>query len=456
MDPIDRPYLHGAFAPVDRETTALDLPVHGTIPAELDGLFVRNGPNMLRRARRGEGNVPDFTGEGMLHGVRLRGGRAEWYRSRFIRSRSARRAAPGPRPPGPRHSLRDVVNTNVVAHGDLLLGLVEAGCTPVRLSSTLETVEYTDLGGTLPHGYSAHPRRDPVTGELHAIAYSPLLPFLEYIVLDGDARARTVQRIEVTGRPLVHDMALTPRFVLFLDSPVVFRIIGAITGQAPFAWDPRRANRIGVLPRDGGGAVRWFEVAPGFSFHLVNAYEDGEAIVLRTCRYERLFEPGQARPFDRSSVLWEYRVDLRSGSVAEEQLDDRDEDIPGIDGRLQGRDHRWAYTLAFPDPSGVREPGALLKRDLRDGSVSESDLGPATVPGEAVFVASGPGEDEGWLLSFVYDRTTDRSELVILDAPEFTAPPIARIRLPIRVPVGFHGSWVPDASLDAIDRALSR
>ena len=227
----------------------------------------------------------------MVHGVRLRDGRAEWYRNRWVRSRGVSRALGEAKAPGPRHNVLDAVNTHVVGHAGLTLALVEAGCAPAELSLELDTLRYTDFDGTLPGGFSAHPKYDPATCELHAIAYKPFRRHVQYVVLGPGARVRKVVPVPVPATPIMHDMALTQNYVILFDMPARFSSPLRVLRGAVYNWDPDYPARFGVLPRNGTGAdVRWFSIDPCFILHTVNAYEYGSRIVLEGMRYERVMD----------------------------------------------------------------------------------------------------------------------------------------------------------------------
>jgi carotenoid cleavage dioxygenase-like enzyme len=433
----------GVFAPAPREHTEHALRVDGDLPPELDGLFTQIGPAPVGRPRRAlDGTYPWFMQEGLVCGVRLRHGRALWYRNRWVRSRRAARAL-GERPaPGPRHFLIDTVNTNVVAHHGVLLALIESGCLPAQLSETLDTIGYTDLGGQLPRGFAAHPKVDPVTGDLHALAYSPLRSWAEYLVLSPDGRVTRSDRIELGGRPLLHDIALTPHSVVFLDLPVRFDPLRCVARAFPYRWRDRHHSRIGVLPRTGG-PVRWLAIEPCFVFHLVGAEETADGgLTVRGLRYDRLFDDPAPEPFTQPATLWEWHASATADHATARPLYDRPHELPRSDPRRTGRPHRYYYAVAQdtakPDRSG------LLRFDLRHEDAETLELPAGVVAGELVFVprAADGAETDGWLVHFQTDLTTDTTALVVRDAAALTEAPRAVVRLPVRVPVGAHSSWI--------------
>ncbi|MDG4774995.1 carotenoid oxygenase family protein [Solwaraspora sp. WMMD792] len=430
--------------PVAYETTGseTDLVVTGRLPAELDGCLVRIGPNPTRPDPRAH----PLVGDGMVHGVRLRHGRALWYRNRWVRSDSVARTRGELPIPGPRHGLSDNANANVIRHAGRTLALGEAGVLPIELDGELDSVARTDFDATLPHGFTAHAETDPVTGELFAVAYYHDLPYVEHLVVGVDGRVQRSTRIEVVGTPLMHSVALTDRHTVLFDLPVAFDPALAHAGSRfPYAWSAGRPARIGLLPRAAAGPdVRWFEVDPCYVFHPVNAYETADRCVIDVVRHERVFDRDRRAPGECAPTLWRWTLDLTSGSVTAEQLDDIPQEFPRIDDRRKTTPYRYAYTVAMQDGAGALGGSALLRHDLDRRDVAVHDFGPHREAGEAVFVPRGPvgAEDDGWLLTFVYDGRVDRSSLVVLDAADFTGEPVAVVHLPVRVPSGFHANWL--------------
>ncbi|GGR32132.1 carotenoid oxygenase family protein [Streptomyces roseolus] len=446
-------YLSGRFAPVTEEVTALHLPVTGRIPEHLDGRYLRIGPNPL--------GVEDpaahlwTLGAGMVHGVRIRDGRAEWYRNRWVRSSSVADRLGEPRRGTPVDPRTDVSpNVQVAGLDGRTFALLEGGIRPYELTYELDTVGPCDLGAT-PEGFSAnaHAVFDPHTRELHALGFLYGSDHVQHIVMDGTGAVVRSALIHAPGNPYMHDFALTENHVVLFDGPVVFSPAHLATG-IPFAWDRDRPARVGLVPRTGGG-VRWFEVAPSLVGHTLNAYEDGTDVVVDLVRHPEGFDirnVGASRP-----TLDRWRIDPVRGRVREERLDDRVQEFPRIDPRRTGRPHRYGYTAAvelYAPPVGPDDPrpdagfsNALLKHDLLRGTTEAHEFGRFGAVGEGVFVAaeSPAAEDDGYVMAYVHDPERGAADLVILSAQDFTGEPVARVHLPVRVPLGLHGNWVPGA-----------
>ena len=432
-------HLRGNYAPVTEEVTAFDLPVSGAIPRELEGLYLRNGPNPKTGT-----SAHWFVGDGMVHGVRLENGRAAWYRNRWVRTKALENPElPFVKEDGSVDRTIVVANTNVIGHAGRIFALVENGF-PTELTPGLDTRGTCDFGGKLQSAFTAHPKHCPKTGELHFFGYGFFPPFLTYHVLDAKGNLARSLEIPVPGPTMMHDFAITERHVLFMDLPVVFDLEQALSGQGgmPYHWNDEYGARIGVMPRDGSAAeLRWYEIEPCYVFHPWNAFETADGrIVLDVARYPELWRKN-ASQFE-SATAHRFTLDPKSGNVKEERLDDRPIEFPRVDDRRSGSRHRYGYTVA--SLGGVDEGGfqGLLKYDFEQGTSVAHDFGPGRATGEGVFVPAGKGEDEGYVLSFVYDEATNGSTLSILDAQNLAKPPVAEVALPQRVPFGFHGNWV--------------
>jgi carotenoid cleavage dioxygenase len=439
-------YHEGVYAPVGEELTAFDLKVEGALPPELRGLYLRNGPNPATPPEPGQ---HWFAGDGMVHGVAIAQGKALWYRNRFVRTallaRTGRPAAPSAeRTPSPS-------NTNVIRHAGRILALCEPDSLPVELSRELESIGVYDFGGALARGFTAHPKIDPSSGELHVCGYDLVrAPHLTYHVISRDGRYVRAVPIDLPRGTIAHDFAITERRVVFLDLPV--RPDTAAVGRFdrfPLRWQPETGARVGVMPRDGKSEdVRWFEVEPCYVFHPMNAYDDGDRVVLDVVRYPVLHGGPHPvlGPFDEEgTTLDRWTLDLASGRAREERLCDRALEFPRVDERCTGRRHRYGYaTTLARGPRGF-DPAGLAKYDLAGGTVEVHEFGAGSAAGEPVFVPASPmaGEDEGWLLAIVHDGARSAGDLVVLDASRPSAQPVARILLPAPVPAGFHGNWLP-------------
>ncbi|MFB7126533.1 carotenoid oxygenase family protein [Kitasatospora sp. NPDC056273] len=458
MSTVTNPFT-GGYAPVEEEVTAFDLPVTGTIPAELNGRYLRNGPNGMRPEDPRPRHL--FAGYAMVHGVRLLDGRARWYRNRLVRSAAVAEAL-GERPrPGAVPRIADVApNTHVIGHADRTLALVEGGFRPYELSYEIETVGAGDFCGTLPDGFAAHPKLDPVTGELHAITWQrDDSERLRHLVVSPEGVVVRAVDIPVPHRPVVHDMALTRNFAVVLDLAGRVSMPDNLARKTyPAVWDETRGARVGLLPRDGT-EVRWFEVEPCFVFHTLNAHEDGDRVVVDVVRYPRMFAGG-AVDGQSSPTLDRWTVDTVSGTVTETRLDDRPQEFPAVNPAVLGGAHRYGYSTvatqllrhlaATADDLDALPPeaagDALIKHDLRQQSSTVRQFGAGRYTGEVSFVPreGARGEDDGYLLTYVHDPERGASDLVVLSAEDFAGAPLATVHLPVRVPAGFHGSWIPD------------
>lgn len=461
-------HLAGNNAPVADEVTVVPTEVEGSIPGDLAGLFVRNGPN----PRTGWSSHL-FEGDGMVHGLALAGGTARWYRNRYVRT-------PLYQHPGvARHALAfdaatnrvdhriTTANTHVVAHAGRLLALEEGGF-PYLLTPTLDTVGPYTFGGALRTPMTAHPKVCPATGELLFFGYQLRPPYLTYHRASASGRLLASVPVTLPAATMMHDFAITGTRVVFADSPIVFDPAALAAGGGPWRWDAGHQARLGVMPRAGGdGEVRWFDVEPGHLSHTANAYDRGDDEVLVTGTRLAPLDGGSSTAAAAAAAaggfggglptLYQWRLDLATGAVREGPVDDTAAEYPRIAEDRVGRSHRYAYAASFvldaePDRAAVH------RYDLADGAARSSHHLPrGHTCGEAVFVASGGAasppeggrEDDGYLLSFAHDRGRGTSYLLVLAADDIGAEPVARVHLPVRVPGGFHGSWIPDEMSDA-------
>lgn len=443
-------YLQGRFAPVPDENHAADLTVRGSLPPDLDGRYLRNGPNPLP----GEDKGHWFTGPGMLHGIRLRNGRAEWYRNRWVRTRNLE-GHPFIREDRTVDLASTPANTHVIRHAGTVLALCEVGL-PYWVSPSLETVGPYDFAGRLTTAMTAHPKEDPVTGELHLFGTGPTAPHLTYHRVTAEGQLLDSRPIDVPGPTMMHDFAITEHHVIWMDLPVVLDPALAGRGGMPYRWDEEYGARLGVMSREPGSTdVRWYDVEPCYVFHVGNAYENERGhVVLDAVRHGpagfrnawadiggTAGPNGLPRPAGAASrplaVLHRWTLDPVTGRAAESELDDRAAEFPTHNETLTGRRHRYLYTVS---------DDGIAKHDLARGTGHAYETPGSRYAGEAVFApaADGTGEDEGWLMSIVSDDDGRAGELLVLDATDLSVQAV--VELPHPVPAGFHGSWLPESA----------
>jgi carotenoid cleavage dioxygenase-like enzyme len=455
----DNPFLQGNFGPWRMEGVADDLTVVGAIPHELNGTYYRNGPNP---AFEPPGRYHWFDGDGMVHAITLADGRAH-YRNRYVLSAGLKEERAAGRglfsglldiDPSEAPRFKNTGNTNIVWHAGRLLALMEAAF-PTRMEPrTLDTLGELDFDGRLVGPMTAHPKMDPETGEMLFFGYSPFPPHLQYHVADRDGRLVRSEVIDVAWPSMMHDFAITRDHVIFILCPLVFSLENVAKRGGVFSWEPERGTRLGVMPRSGGNTdVKWFETEASYVFHPMNAFADGDAIVLDVARYGRLdFMSPQATANpnwrdQNAARMHRWRIDLRAGGVKSTPLDDIVAEFPRVDARRLGRRHRFGYTVARePELNDSAEPlwTAIKKYDLERGSAETRRFGAENGVGEPLFVprTDGAAEDDGWVLVLAYDHARNTSDFHVLEARDLGGEPVATVHLPHRVPYGFHGNWV--------------
>ncbi|WP_337185542.1 carotenoid oxygenase family protein [Phenylobacterium sp.] len=468
---VSDPLLSGAFAPLRAEYDLADVPVEGDLPPALSGTLYRIGPNP-RFPPLGPYNP--LQGEGMIHAFRIGGGRVA-YRNRWVRTRrwrledAAGRAlfATG----DPRLGDASVAgvdgqgaaNTQMVFHAGRLLAL-EEGHPPFEVApGTLDPIGPYDFGGALEGPMTAHPKLDPRTGEMVFFGNFPDRRFDGALALHmADAAGRLVRSARIAGPypALVHDFAITARWVVFVVCPLTLSLERLRAGRPPVAWEPGRGSWLGLIPRAGGEAS-WRPAPPGMAWHTLNAFEADGAIHLDLCLQAAPAFPLADSGADSGAGSWADgattpEADLRQrlyrwsfapegGEVATRRLSDEVCEYPRIDERFLG----WPCRYGFLGAGGGPGTGDLLHRaigvfDHAEGRMALWRAGPGQSVSEPVFAAR-PGSDregDGWLLSVVYEAAEDRSWLGVFDAGAAEAGPIARADLPHRVPAGFHGIFV--------------
>lgn len=454
------PFLEGNFAPLREEFTDDALKVTGVLPKELDGLFVRNGPNPQFDP---VGNYHWFDGDGMLHGVRLRGGKAS-YRNRFIRTKKYEdekkagkaiykgileppdlaKAAKGENP------FQNPANTALVYHNAKLLALYEVAEPWEITVPDLGTVGPHTFGGKLKHPFTAHPKLDPATGEMLTFGYVPNRPLVLFSTVNKAGELVRTVPVKLDRPAMIHDFVITPKWAIFPAWPQTFDMTRMFKGQSPWFFDKDKPTKWVLVPRAGDGKPLAFETKTAFAFHLLNAHESGDEVVVVGSRYPRFpgavsFGENDDDKTPNKSVPYRWRLNTKTMAVTEEAIDDTATEFPRHNDALVGKELKYGY-FGFGEGDffdGVR------KYDLTTGKSSDHKYGGGRFGGECVFVPKpgGKAEDGGWLLTFVFDKAAGKSELVVLDAADVAARPVARVHLPTRVPYGFHGVWVPGEKL---------
>lgn len=466
-DPDDNLFLIGDFEPVCEESTIADLHVEGKLPKDLNGFFLRNGPNPQFPPKN---NYHLFEGDGMVHGVHLEDGKAS-YRNRYVRTAAWKKEHAAGKSLYPsvldpidwKHTAQSILsgelpvpnraNTAFVWHHGKLLALWEGGVPHEISLPELGTVgEYT-FAKQLSHNFTAHPKVDPETGELIFFGYQAIPPYLQHSVADASGRITHTTSVPIERPTMFHDAAITKGHTVFIDTPALIDFTGPLRGEPFFKWSPEHGARIGVLPRYAEGrAIKWFDVAPCFVFHVFNAHEEESEIVLHACRFrtypalvdlsgrskvknlERLLK-------DALAVAFTWRLNLDSGKVTETPLDDISTEFPQVNQSLTGRKTRYGYCTAITDIQRC----TYHKYDFDSATRTSHRLGKDRVTGEALFVPreDPKTEDDGYVLALSYDRVKGHTELVIIPADDFASPPLARVIIPRRIPAGFHAAWVP-------------
>ncbi|NEU78238.1 carotenoid oxygenase family protein [Nostoc sp. UIC 10630] len=450
------PYLDRNFAPIREEITTDKLPVIGELPLDLSGMFVRNGPNPQWTPI---GQYHWFDGDGMLHGVQISNGVAT-YRNRYVQTdgwKKEREAGEAlwsgllepPRMDNPHGPRKNTANTALVWHAGQMLALNESGKPHAIKLPELETIGEYSYNGKLISAFTAHPKVDPVTGEMIFFGYSVFTPpYLQYSVVSAQGELLRTVPIDLSIGVMMHDFAITENYTIFMDLPLTFSAERSQRGEPVMMFERDRPSRFGILPRHGDNSnIRWFESPSCYVFHTLNAYEDGDEVVLIACRMSSttvlISDDSQPDPEGNIPRLYRWRFNLSTGTVREEMLDDVASEFPRVNENLLGRQTRYGYSNKMANSSLPLFEG-IIKYDLNSGNSQTHEFGQGRYGGEAVF-APRPGaiaEDDGWLVTFVHDENSNTSELVVVNAQDVTAEPVARVIIPQRVPYGFHGAWV--------------
>lgn len=459
----------GAFQDLPREHGFEPLRVEGEIPEGLEGTLFRNGPSLL--GSFGERYRHWFDGDGAVSAVRLAGGRAEGAvklvqtQGLAAERKAGRRlfGAYGTVAPGSRLrrlgriQTKNAANTSVLAWNDRLFALYEGGL-PTELSADdLSTIGTTDLDGAVRMGFSAHPHRV----EERRASYNFGLRYgrvteLDLFELPDGAGARRIASLPLSAPVLLHDFAATPNHLVFFVAPVRVRVFRAMLGIGSFsdnlAWTPPEGTEVIVVPIDDPARPVRFGVDAFFQWHFANAFERGGELVVDMVRYgdfdtnrwlgemvDGAASAGATGTFTRAVV------DPKRGTLRAEARWDASCEFPRVSPLVEGKPYRFAY-VASHLPEGRRGMYQRITRlDVEEGRAVHAPLPEGHFPSEPIFVPrpGGTKEDEGWLVSLVYDAGAHGSHLAILAADALERGPIARAFFDHHLPFTFHGAWRP-------------
>lgn len=466
------PALSGNNAPVHQEDVFTDMPVIGQVPVDLNGLYVRNGPNAFYPP---DWRYHAYDGDGMLHAVQFDRGRVT-YRNRWIQTAALQEEqAAGHalwkglkepwRSDRPDEPLKNTSNTDVKYHAGRLISMWYRSGMPYALDPVnLQTLGPADYGGAIRR-ISAHSRPDEHTGELLFFDYALKPPYMQYGVIGADLQLRHRIDVDLPGPSLPHDMAVTEHYTILHDLPLRPDPEALAAGRYKVRFFADQPSRFGVVPRYGQAhEVRWFNAKPTYLLHVVNAWEEGDEVVMVGTPYRvHQDESGQIDAHrleqtihlrQRDFILYEWRFDMRTGQTRERVIDDvLNTEFPVINSRFQGRQNRYTYNVLFPQ-GGREEPRfpGLVKYDLRTGGYLAFSAGPKFFYNESGFAPrdGATEEDDGYLVTLVWNPDDSRSEIQIFDArgARMAEGPVARVILPRRVPHGFHATFVSQETLD--------
>ena len=466
LRPNNHPYLNGAWTPLHEEVTATELDViEGAIPHDIDGVYLRNTENQLHQPL---GKYHPFDGDGMIHQIDFSGGTAS-YRNRFVRTRCFQaeqdiggslwgglmdKAGVSQRPGfGAHGALKDSSSTDIIVHaGKAISTFYQCGEGYVL---DPETLEQAGVAPWVPlDGISAHPKVDDRTGELLFFNYSKHAPYMHYGVVDAGGRVTNYIPVPLPGPRLPHDMTFSENWSIVNDLPMFWDADLLQRGIHAARMHNGVPSRFALIPRHGKTEdIRWFEAAPTYILHFLNAYEEGDEVVM-DAYFQDNPQPAPLHNEDGYGHMMAYvdehsfqpklhrwRFNLADGTTREERLDDRILEFGMIDARVAGRKHRYVY-------STTSKPGWFLfngfvKHDLETGESWTLMLEDGRYASEAPFAprVGSTAEDDGYLVSFIIDENRGTSECILIDARDIEAGPVCRIALPHKISSGTHSHW---------------
>ena len=466
------PLLTGVHAPVHEELELGNLKlIHGSIPKDLNGVYLRAGPN-ARYAPNGR--YHPFDGDGMVHSAHFSHGQLT-YRNRWVQTdgfveeqqagqsthygiRETLKGRPDKR-------LKDTANTDMVGHRGRALALWYMSgdayeIDPITLKTLGKSSAISQSGGKI----SAHAKVDEITEEMMFFDYGNDAPYMHYGVVGADGKLAHYVPITLPGPRLPHDMAVTEHYSVLHDLPLFHDHEAMKLGRHKIEFHPEMHSRFGVIARFGAAdSIRWFDFTPCYLYHIVNAWEDGDWLVMVGCRYMPTIDAQGRIDAQRTAKnvaelvmcarLWVWKMNLKTGDTAEHVLNDTcNAEFPTCNARRTGRRTRFGYLVDHSDTVTLQWAG-VRKFDLETGD----DLGgwrddpQHSWYSEPWFAeADAPqSEDHGYVIAFQWNDALKRQTLDIFDARDLARGPVAQVELPQRLPTGFHACWIEQDRLQA-------
>ena len=466
----DHPYRNGAWKPMATEYDATDLDViSGEIPKDLTGVYLRNTENPLLPAI---GRYHPFDGDGMLHAISFENGKAS-YRNRFVQTKGLKAEIEAGEPLwagiiesplqskcegwGARTKMKDASSTDVVVHAGVAVStFYQCGDGYLLDPRTLEDKGTAHWAKGLPNdtGVSAHTKVDENTGELLFFGYGTRAPYMHYGVVDASGKLVHLTPIELPGPRLPHDMCFTDNYAILNDFPSFWDPALMEKGVYRAKFHADMPSRFGIVPRRGTNAdVKWFEASPTYVLHFVNAFEDGDEIVLDG--FHQGIPMPKIRPEDGPwgamgklldthelhTRLCRWRFNLKTGKTTESFLDDQFLEFPTINQKVAGKAYRYAYCTTMERGSFLFK--GIHRYDLKDGTKVGYEYPKGVYASESPFAPrdGATSEDDGYVVTFTIDLNENMSTCDVFDAKDLAKGPIARVRLPERISSGTHSYW---------------
>lgn len=453
----DSAFFIGNNKPVFEERYVKDLKIIGELPAWLNGVYMRNGPNPHFPS---DGLTFPYDGDGMIHALYFEKSgvsyRNKWVATNELKAEQKAGQAiwngiSNPSFPSSKHQkefdapftpVKNTANTSIVAHGKHILALYEGG-KPYKITKDLETVGEFDYNGKIK-GMMAHPKVDPITGNMHFLQTGMVqYPFMRYYVVNTKGEVLKDMPIYTRGSAVAHDMVLTPNYVVFFLCPLKLSIRNVIASKNPLKWKPERGTKIAIIPRNGRSRnISWIKTDPFFVWHTMNGFEQNGNIVLDFVKHN----------YDNDGLtigvpkLQRITVHPKKGIISDNVMGDSFIEFPNINQRFVGQQYRFGYAAKVKDnkPSELAHFSELVQHDFENNTYKTHRLPKSYTVGEPTFVPHPYKKDEieGVVVAFVHDNKTDTSKLIVIEPLNFEKAPIAIVDLPFRVPNGFHGDWI--------------